>query len=124
MIFILLLFALLTHFPSVLAQGLTAEGVRIAEGEEREMGKSMIFLQTGGSSGAIPPGFSLKRALLGDHPAFSPGMKMEARLHRAFFCRLEDVREEKAGMGLKFRLGTVPYVDRLEGKTTTIPPDY
>jgi len=34
-----------------------------------------------------------------------------------FFCKIEVELEKAAGIPVKFRLGSVPYVDRLEGKT-------
>lgn len=34
--------------------------------------------------------------------------------HRAFFCRLEDKGERASPLSLKFRLGTVDYVDQME----------
>lgn len=118
------LFLALTLCSPLFSQELRGEHVRIWEEKANYPQKRLGFLQPEDIPGRIPATFSLKRALLGDQQAFLPEMKMEARLHRAFFCRIEDIREEKAGMGLKFRLGTVPYVDRLEGKTTIIPPDY
>jgi hypothetical protein len=36
--------------------------------------------------------------------------------HLAFFCRLEVKMEQRLKIPFKFRLGDVPYVDRLEGK--------
>ncbi|MEM6380360.1 MAG: hypothetical protein AAF705_19380 [Bacteroidota bacterium] len=36
--------------------------------------------------------------------------------HLAFFCRLEVRMEKATKMPVRFRLGTVDYVDRLEGK--------
>ncbi len=36
--------------------------------------------------------------------------------HLPFFCREEWKFEQKTKLPLKFRLGSVPYVDRLEGK--------
>jgi len=35
----------------------------------------------------------------------------------AFFCKIEVELEKATGLPVKFRLGSVPYVDRLEGKT-------
>lgn len=36
--------------------------------------------------------------------------------HQAFFCRKEWEWEQKTGLPIKFRLGSVEYVDFLEGK--------
>lgn len=36
--------------------------------------------------------------------------------HLAFFCKLEVKTDRKANMPIRFRLGTVQYVDQLEGK--------
>lgn len=36
--------------------------------------------------------------------------------HLAFFCRLEVKMEKASKMPVRFRLGSVPYVDQLEGK--------
>lgn len=36
--------------------------------------------------------------------------------HLAFFCRLEVKMEKASKMPVRFRLGTVDYVDRMEGK--------
>ena len=35
---------------------------------------------------------------------------------QAFFCRIEWALEKKVNVPIRFRLGTVEYVDRLEGK--------
>lgn len=37
-------------------------------------------------------------------------------LQKAFFCRIEDQIADKSGVNFKFRLGSVQYVDALEGK--------
>lgn len=35
-------------------------------------------------------------------------------IHRPFFCRLEDKGERVSPLSLKFRLGSVEYVDQME----------
>jgi hypothetical protein len=111
-------------FSTGLAQGLSLENVQRIERPAVTFGRKDTFLQLDGNDMKSSPALTLKRALLGDDSLDLPGRKKFGKLHRAFFCRIEDAREEKAGLGLKFRLGTVPYVDRLEGKTTTAPPGH
>lgn len=69
-------------------------------------------------------------------PQYPPIVKASARLqapaaplspvplvfsaqHLPFFCKIEHQMAKKSALPLKFRLGDVPYVDYLEGKSRT-----
>ncbi|PHI19828.1 hypothetical protein CEQ90_10570 [Lewinellaceae bacterium SD302] len=45
-----------------------------------------------------------------------PGTSLMYRPHLAFFCRVEVKIDEAVGTPFRFRLGSVDYVDYLEGK--------
>ncbi|MEM8585200.1 MAG: hypothetical protein AAGF87_13060 [Bacteroidota bacterium] len=56
--------------------------------------------------------------ILGAYPGSEPSSPslLIPKDHLAFFCRIELHLEKAANIPIKFRLGSVDYVDRLEGK--------
>ena len=45
-----------------------------------------------------------------------PSVMIPHKIHLAFFCQIEEQATKAARIPVRFRLGTVDYVDRLEGK--------
>lgn len=69
-----------------------------------------------------PP--DLKQAFLGIGPIVSPATNatnFRYKQHLAFFCRVEAKNDKAAKMPVRFRLGSVDYVDYLEGKRDYTP---
>lgn len=60
------------------------------------------------------PALKWKSPLSGQLP--SPLMVGRPQAPMPFFCRIEHRIGQQTALLLKFRLGDVPYVDRLEGK--------
>ncbi len=63
---------------------------------------------------------SLQEALLGHSVVIAPQAGQQQHLmyrpHLAFFCRVEVKIDQAVGLPFRFRLGSVDYVDYLEGK--------
>ncbi|MEL6629694.1 MAG: hypothetical protein AAFQ92_29705, partial [Bacteroidota bacterium] len=70
--------------------------------------------------GAIYPPFEslIEKSESSSNLMLSPGSPslLIPKDHLAFFCRVELHLEKAANIPIKFRLGSVDYVDRLEGK--------
>ncbi len=86
-----------------------------------------LWAQTDGAA-LSPTGFLLRKetTLLAPNPAPEwrapsgqtlPGpIVIQPQAPMPFFCRIEHRMGQQMALPLKFRLGDVPYVDRLEGK--------
>jgi len=101
-------------------------GLTVAKGQSTTIaGKSILALQK--EKSAAPAGFFVEKMTIQAADKY-PSLLTVFQANRtvptiysfeelAFFCKVEVELEKAAGLPVKFRLGSVPYVDRLEGKT-------
>ncbi len=99
----------------------TAEGQAVSIG-----GKSIVALQQEKEAAIVLSDFSTPKMtttpVAKTYPSLSAVFqtsttpKIYAFEELAFFCKIEVELEKAAKIPVKFRLGSVPYVDRLEGK--------
>ncbi len=85
-------------------------------------GKSLQYLKDADVENPLVPYYYyqltfLKKVLIqqGIPNCFNP-KKYQGKAHSAFFCKLEDRLEKKTKTAFRFRLGSLEYVDKLEGK--------
>lgn len=84
------------------------------------------FFRPGGNP-VQNPGFNsfrLPASVVGSSPVSSCMLRGSVTFSKPFFCRLEDQLGKRVQVPVKFRLGSVEYVDWLEQKPNALPQHY